>query len=290
MNKKTVTQLFGSSKRENHDSSSFYNRKLYAVRSVEQEQPVNKFPDNLKNVVINHSSEDMSEIPDNSVSFMVTSPPYNVGKEYDTNLSLEEYLNFLSCILIETFRVLIPGGRVAFNVANLGRKPYIPLNAFISTLALEIGYLMRGEIIWIKAAGSGGSCAWGSWMSASNPVLRDLHEYILIFSKDRFDRPLKGKSTIARDDFLSSTTSIWNISPESAKRIGHPAPFPVSLVEKLINLYTFEYDVVLDPFMGSGSTAVAAIKTNRTFVGYETDAKYIELCYDRVRSEIGNER
>lgn len=286
MSKKTVTQSFGSSKRENHDSSSFYSRKLYETHASISGQLTNEFPTELKNVVINHSSEDMSEIPDNSVSFMVTSPPYNVGKEYDTDISLEEYIDFLNRILIETFRVLIPGGRVAFNVANLGRKPYIPLNAFISNLALEIGYLMRGEIIWIKAAGSGGSCAWGSWMSASNPVLRDLHEYILIFSKDRFDRPLKGISTITRDDFLSSTTSIWNIFPESAKRIGHPAPFPVSLVEKLIHLYTFEGDIVLDPFMGSGSTAVAAIKTKRTFIGYETNAKYIELCYNRVFGEV----
>ncbi len=224
----------------------------------------------------------MKELPDNSVAFMVTSPPYNVGKDYDEDLSLEDYLEFLGKVLRETYRVLAPGGRVAFNVANLGRKPYIPLNSYVSRIASEIGYLMRGEIIWIKAKGAGGSCAWGSWMSAGNPTLRDLHEYILIFSKDRFDKPAKGKSTISRDEFMMATTSIWTIPSESAKRVGHPAPFPVALVERLINLYTFEGEVVLDPFMGSGSTALAAVKTGRHFVGYEVSGDYIALSYKRI--------
>lgn len=239
-------------------------------------------PSELINTVINHSSESMTELPDNSVSLMITSPPYNVGKDYDQDLSLNEYLSFLRKVLQETFRVLAPGGRVAFNVANLGRKPYIPLNAYISAIASEIGYLMRGEIIWVKAKGASGSCAWGSWMSAGNPTLRDLHEYILIFSKDRFDKPKKGKSTITRDEFMVATTSVWTIPSESARRVGHPAPFPVALVERLINLYTFEGDIVLDPFMGSGSTAVAAAKTGRLFVGYEISQNYITLCYNRI--------
>jgi site-specific DNA-methyltransferase (adenine-specific) len=224
----------------------------------------------------------MRELPDNSVSLMVTSPPYNVGKDYDKDLALDEYLAFLKRVLQETFRVLAPGGRVAFNVANLGRKPYIPLNSYISVIASEIGFLMRGEIIWIKARGASGSCAWGSWMSAGNPTLRDLHEYVLVFSKDRFDKPVKGKSTISRDEFMSATTSVWMIPPESARRVGHPAPFPVALVERLINLYTFEGDIILDPFMGSGTTAVAAVRTGRQFVGYEISEDYIALSSKRV--------
>ncbi len=224
----------------------------------------------------------MSELPDNCVSLMVTSPPYNVGKDYDEDLSLDQYLQFIRRVLGETHRVLSPGGRVAINVANLGRKPYIPLNAYISTLAFELGFLMRGEIIWVKAKGASGSCAWGSWMSAGNPTLRDLHEYILVFSKGRFDKPVRGKSTISRDEFMNATTSVWTIPSESAKRVGHPAPFPVNLVERLINLYTFEGDVVLDPFMGSGSTALAAVKTGRFFVGYEISQEYIKLAHKRI--------
>ncbi|MGD9819571.1 MAG: site-specific DNA-methyltransferase [Desulfomonilaceae bacterium] len=229
----------------------------------------------------------MSELPDNSVSLMVTSPPYNVGKDYDLDLSLDQYLQFIRGVLNETHRVLSPGGRVAINVANLGRKPYIPLNAYISTLAFELGFLMRGEIIWVKAKGASGSCAWGSWMSAGNPTLRDLHEYILVFSKGRFDKPVRGKSTISRDEFMNATTSVWTIPSESAKRVGHPAPFPVDLVERLINLYTFEGDVVLDPFMGSGSTALAAIKTRRFFVGYEISQEYVKLAQKRIAEITG---
>jgi site-specific DNA-methyltransferase (adenine-specific) len=119
-------------------------------------------------------------------------------------------------------------------------------------------------------------------MSAGNPTLRDLHEYVLIFSKQRFDRPSKGRSTISKDEFMAATNSVWHIAPESARRVGHPAPFPVALVERLIHLYTFEDDVVLDPFMGSGSTAVAAVRSNRRFVGYEIDPGYISLCMERL--------
>jgi modification methylase len=141
---------------------------------------------------------------------------------------------------------------------------------------------MRGEIIWVKGKGATGSCAWGSWMSAGNPTLRDLHEYVLIFSKQRFDRQQKGISTISRDEFMAATTSVWHIPAESARRVGHPAPFPVALVERLIHLYTFEGETVLDPFMGSGSTAVAAIRTGRSFVGYEIEQSYVSVCMERV--------
>jgi len=280
----TVTSNFGVGKRESHDASKFYSRRLYSSpKSLQLRDTINQIPQEYLDRIFVHSSELMSELPDSSVALMVTSPPYNVGKEYDSDLSLEEYLRLLRRVLFETFRVLIPGGRAAINVANLGRRPYIPLNSYIHTLAQSIGFLMRGEIIWVKSKGMSGSCAWGSWMSASNPILRDLHEYILVFSKGRFDRPEKGRSTITKDEFISATTSLWYIPPESAKRIGHPAPFPVTLIERLIHLYTFEEDVILDPFMGSGTTAVAAIKTKRRFVGYETKKEYVDIAIRRIR-------
>ena len=283
LRKSTATKSFGTGKREAHDSSAFYKRRLFvAAPETSASACVSQVPPPLLDTVFPRSCENMCELPDNCVSLMVTSPPYNVGKDYDTDLTLDEYLGFLKRVLAETHRVLMPGGRVAFNVANLGRKPYIPLNGYIAALASEIGFLMRGEIIWIKAKGAGGSCAWGSWMSAANPTLRDLHEYVLIFSKQRFDRSDKGKSTISRDEFMAATTSVWHIPPESARRVGHPAPFPVALVERLIHLYTFEGETVLDPFMGSGSTAVAALNCNRHFVGYEIDPAYINLCEERV--------
>ncbi len=227
----------------------------------------------------------MSELPDCSVHLVVTSPPYNVGKEYDQDLPLEEYLAFLQRVWQETRRVLVPGGRMCINVANLGRKPYIPLHAFIAEQAIQLGFLMRGEIIWNKAASASPSTAWGSWKSAGNPTLRDVHEYILVFCKDTFKRqnPAERASTITRDEFLEYNKSIWNFSAESARKIGHPAPFPVELPRRLIQLYTFENEIVLDPFMGSGQTAIAALKSSRHYVGYEINEEYITLAEHRIQ-------
>ncbi|HUL43992.1 MAG TPA: site-specific DNA-methyltransferase [Bacteroidota bacterium] len=214
---------------------------------------------------------------------MITSPPYNVGKDYDENLSLKEYRALLHDVFLETFRVLVPGGRACINVANLGRKPYLPIHSYIIEEMGSIGFLMRGEIIWDKSASAGTSTAWGSWKSASNPILRDVHEYILIFSKDDFqrDRGMK-KNTISKDEFLEYTKSIWRFSAESAKKVNHPAPFPTELPSRLIKLYTFKGDVVLDPFVGSGSTCLAAIRAGRDFVGYDRSKEYITTARRRI--------
>jgi site-specific DNA-methyltransferase (adenine-specific) len=224
----------------------------------------------------------MTVIPDDCVALMVTSPPYNVGKAYDDDLSLEEYLGLLSRVIEETHRVLEPGGRVAVNVANLGRKPYLALNHHVAGLLRDHGFLLRGEIVWQKAQGAGGSCAWGSWQSAKNPSLRDVHEYVLVASKGSYRRMRIGEDSIDRDEFLAATLSVWTIAPASARRVGHPAPFPVELPRRLIELYTFRGDLVLDPFIGSGSTAVAAVETGRHYVGFDTVPAYIELSERRV--------
>jgi site-specific DNA-methyltransferase (adenine-specific) len=228
------------------------------------------------------SSETMEQVPDGTVALMVTSPPYNVGKDYDDDLSLDEYLGLLQQVFRETYRVLEAGGRVAVNVANLGRKPYLPLNHHVARLLTETGFLLRGEIIWQKARGAGGSCAWGSWQSAKNPTLRDVHEYVVVACKESYRRLRPGADSIGRDEFLAATTSMWEIPPESARRIGHPAPFPVELPRRLIELYTFEGDLVLDPFVGAGSTAVAAVATGRHYVGYDVDPEYLRLAESRI--------
>lgn len=290
--KGTSTSKFGTSKRENHDSSIFYNSKLYEGKVPKDKLIIsaeNRIDEKFLDRIFCCSSEKMSELPDNSVHLMVTSPPYNVSKEYDQNLSLDEYRTLLTNVFKDVYRVLVCGGRLAINIANVGRKPYIPLHSYViqDLLSHEVGFHMRGEIIWDKSASSGTSTAWGSWKSASNPTLRDVHEYILIFSKDTYKRSGKGKkSTISDKDFLSFTKSIWTFPTESAKKIGHPAPFPVELPYRLIQFYTFEGDVVLDPFMGSGTTAIAALRTNRHFVGYDTRMEYVELAEKRINAEI----
>ena len=298
MPKKTKTSSFGSPGRAGHDASAFYSARLYedqpqADGAAFTENQIR--PEHL-DTIFNSSSELMSELPDNSVHLMVTSPPYNVGKDYDTDLTLEEHLALLKRVWTETYRVLVPGGRACINVANLGRKPYIPLHVFMVRDMLDLHFLMRGEIIWDKGASASASTAWGSWQSAANPTLRDIHEYILVFSKGSFQRgrsqpdgelePTSRKNTITKEQFLEYTKSVWDFSAESARKIGHPAPFPLELPSRLIQLYTFEGDVVLDPFMGSGQTALAALKSDRHFVGYEINADYHKLAQKRITERV----
>jgi len=289
--KGTSTSSFGTPGRINHDSSQFYESNLY--QGLQKEEKVryveNPIAEQHRNRIFCKTSEQMEELPDNSVHLMITSPPYNVTKEYDDNLNLSEYRALLSRVWQETFRVLVPGGRVCINVANLGRKPYIPLHGFIIEDMAKIGFLMRGEIIWDKGSSASPSTAWGSWLSAANPVLRDVHEYILIFSKYLFSREKNDRTnTIQRDEFLEWTKSVWTFPAVSAKKIGHPAPFPEELPHRLIQLYSFKDDVVLDPFVGSGTTCVAALKAGRNYIGYDTDSSYVQLADQRL-AQIKNQ-
>lgn len=286
----TKTSSFGTPGRINHDSSAFYDSKLYAdkkppnyVKFIENPTP----SENLDQIYCK-SSEIMDDIPDYSVHLMVTSPPYNVKKEYDEDLSLEEYRTLLKTVFKETYKKLVTGGRACINVANLGRKPYIPLHSYIIEDMLDIGFFMRGEIIWNKASSASPSTAWGSWQSAANPVLRDIHEYILVFSKESFSRKRGDKiNTITSENFIEWTKSVWTFPAVSARSIGHPAPFPEELPHRLIQLYTFKDDVVLDPFCGSGTACLAAIKDCRHYIGYDIDEKYVQLANQRIKHYTG---
>jgi DNA modification methylase len=281
----TRTSSFGSPGRANHDASAFYGSRLYEglPQETQGEGEERAVPAEVLDRVLCKSAETMDDLPDGSVHLMVTSPPYNVGKDYDEDFSLDEYLAFLRRVWAEVYRVLAPGGRACINIANLGRKPYVPLHTYIIQDWLALGALMRGEIIWNKAASSAGSTAWGSWTSAANPTLRDVHEYILVFSKGRFGRPAKDRSnSISKEEFLEFTKSVWTFPAEKARKVGHPAPFPVALPYRLIQLYTFVGDVVLDPFLGSGQTAIAAVQAQRHFIGYEISEEYAALAERRI--------
>ena len=289
MARKTQTTTFGSVVRESHSSKKFYSSKLFKDFEIPKniEFKENEINPNDLNRLYCKSSEVMDEIPDESVHLMVTSPPYNVGKEYDNDLSLDEYLELLTSVFSQTYKKLVTGGRACINIANIGRKPYVPLHAMVIETMLDLGFLMRGEIIWDKSASAGGSCAWGSWMSASNPVLRDFHEYILVFSKESYSKSKKQekRDTISHDDFIQWTKSIWTFPAVNAKKIGHPAPFPIELPHRLINLYSYEGDVVLDPFCGSGTTCIAAMQNNRSYIGYDIKEEYIELAQNRISNQ-----
>lgn len=294
--KGSETSSFGVPKRENHDSSKFYRSKLYEglprPKKAKFVDNSDKIPKELLDQIILGDSRNMSLIPGNSVHLMITSPPYNVSKEYDDDLTLMEYLDLLEDVFKETWRVLVPGGRVAINVANIGRKPYIPLHAYIIGIMHRIGFHMRGEIIWDKGASAGISTAWGSFASASNPCLRDVHEYILVFSKitNKLQKVKNYQDTINKEDFVEWSKSVWSFSAASANKIGHPAPFPIELPKRLIEFYSYSENVVLDPFMGSGTTAIAAIKSNRHFIGYEINQEYVKLANERIKELLSQKK
>lgn len=282
----TQTSSFGVSRRECHDSDIFYSKKLYSNFKTDEKVKYkeNKISDDIINDIHCLDSRDMSIVPDSSIHLMITSPPYNAAKEYDKDLDLNEYRQLLKDVFKETNKKLVPGGRACINIANIGRKPYIPLHAYIIKDMLSLGYLMRGEIIWNKAASAGASTAWGSWKSATNPTLRDVHEYILVFSKNTFKRDKANReNTISKDEFLEFTKSIWSFPSESAKQAEHPAPFPVELPYRLIQLYSLEGDVVLDPFCGSGNACIAAAKAKRHFVGLDIEDKYVKIAKKRIK-------
>ncbi len=297
----TSTSRFGVGKRESHDASTFYAR--FVAPTVSDDDELGLFEGD--DMLLCGDARHMTELKDSSVALVVTSPPYFAGKEYEADLgrghapaSYLEYLALLRDVFAECVRVLEPGGRIAINVANLGRRPYRSLSAdVIRILQDDLGLLLRGEIVWVKAEGASGSCAWGSFRSPANPVLRDLTERIVVASKGRFDRArsaakrragqLPSEATLTNDEFLDATVDVWRIPPESARRVGHPAPFPLELPRRLIELYTYEGDVVLDPFLGSGSTAVAAARAGRRYAGYDTDESYVAIARERVATEDG---
>ncbi len=299
----TATSNFGVGRREGHDATAFYDR--FSAPELSEDATVGR-PSSLDEIHVGDSRA-MSAVADASVALVVTSPPYFAGKAYEEALgdghipaNYVEYLDMLTDVFAECVRVLEPGGRIAVNVANLGRKPYRSLSADVITILQDrLRLLLRGEIIWQKARGAGGNCAWGSFRSPGNPVVRDITERVVVASKGRFDRAVSRKhrerdglpstATITADEFMEATLDLWELPTESAVRVGHPAPFPVELPQRLIEMYTYEGDLVLDPFMGSGSTAVAAVRLGRHYVGYDTDPDYVELAEKRIAEERGRQ-
>lgn len=299
----TATSQFGVGRRESHDASDFYRRFTAPVLTDDDDVCHPDTRRGVDRILLGDIRENLGSVAPRSVALVVTSPPYYSGKEYETAIgqghvpaSYADYLAMLTAVFGACVDALEPGGRLAVNVANLGRKPYRSLSAdIVRILEEDLGLLLRGEVIWQKAKGAAGNCAWGTYQKPGDPVLRDLTERVVIASKGRFDRAIPpaeraargypSEATISRDEFLEATVDVWELPPESATRVGHPAPFPVELPQRLIDLYTYRGDLVLDPFMGSGTTAVAALRTERHYVGYDTDPEYIAKAQARIDAE-----
>lgn len=226
-------------------------------------------------------------IPNDTIDIIVTSPPYNLKinyNDYEDNMDYNDYLKWCEEWISECYRVLKFGGRICINVpmeSNLGGKKYI-MNDYINILE-KIGFIRNSMAIWNKQNLTSRT-AWGSWMSPSCPNIINPLEVILIYSKG--DRKKKGKKEnidITRDEFIEYSLGVWTFGAESAKRIGHPAPFPEELPYRCLKMFSYKNDIVLDPFMGSGTTAVVAKKINRKYIGFELSKEYIHIAEERLK-------
>ena len=228
------------------------------------------------------------DIPEDSIDLIVTSPPYNVGIDYNSHndtISYKEYLDWTGEWLEKAYRLMKSDGRMCLNIPldkNKGGQQSV--YADITTIAKRVGLKYHSTIIWNEGNISRRT-AWGSWLSASAPYVIAPVETIVILYKDSWKKHRKGKSDITKSEFIEWTNGLWTFSGESKKKIGHPAPFPVELPKRCIKLFSYVGDTVLDPFLGSGSTAIAAYKLNRKAIGVEIDETYFRLAIKRIMKE-----
>lgn len=232
----------------------------------------------------------LKRIDDNSVDLVVTSPPYNFDMnytEYNDNRKLDDYTNFLRSVFSECARVLKDGGRIFVNVQPLFTDNF-PTHHIVSQILSEFGLTWGGEIIWEKNNYNCAYTAWGSWMSPSKPYLKYTWEYIEYFFKGSPKHEgNKEDIDITADEFKSWTTAKWSIAPEKRmKEFGHPAMFPEALVERILKLFSYKNDVILDPFMGAGTTAVVCNRLRRNWIGAELSAEYCKVAQNRIKQEI----
>ena len=236
--------------------------------------------------IYNEDILETTSIAKESIDLIITSPPYNIGIEYDSHddaTSYKHYLEFTRAWLGKCYTLSKEDGRFCLNIPldkNKGGQQSVC--ADITTIAKEMGWKYHSTIIWNEQNISRRT-AWGSWMSASAPYVIAPVEVIVVLYKERWkkDKP-HGESAISREDFLEWTNGVWDFSGESKKKVGHPAPFPVELPTRCTKLFSFVGDMVLDPFLGSGTTLVACFQTRRKGIGVEIDPGYCELAKQRL--------
>jgi len=242
----------------------------------------------------------MPKLEKESIHLVVTSPPYSSKKEYgkyEDNVSFEEYYDFMLKVFDNLYRLLVDGGRVAFNIPfylPAGNSKYFAPTIY-NEFAVKSGLELRDVIVWIKAKEdiesendiiSLGKTNWGSWMSASNPCQRSLSELIMIWNKGSPYLKSDIKSDMTKEEFMKWTKNTWYIKAASKKENDHPAPFPVEIPKRLIKLYSFPLNTVLDPFLGSGTTLLACRETNRNGIGIELDEKWKNTIENKVKLNI----
>ena len=231
----------------------------------------------------------MRSIPENSIDLIVTSPPYNldiVYKSYNDGVSYEEYLLICEKWLRKCFKVLKSDGRMCLNIPlDKSKGGYQSVGADLTVLAKKVGLKYKTSIIWNEGNISKGS-AWGSWLSASAPHIIAPVELIVVLYKNQWKKESGSRiSDIQKEEFKEWTRGMWTFKGESKRKIGHPAPFPIELPKRCIKLLSYVGDTVLDPFMGSGSTMVAAEQMGRKGIGVDIEVSYCEIAKLRVINE-----
>lgn len=231
--------------------------------------------------------EMMKKLPDSSIHFAVTSPPYNVGKDYDNHndkMKHQDYLDWLYKVWEETKRVLVPGGRFAINIAPTGIRDFVAIHHDYIEQMKKLGMKFRTEILWYKQTMLKRT-AWGSFKSPANPHIVPSWEYVLIFTKDqdRLDGDPK-MADITKEEFMQFSDGFWKIKPETQRK-GHPAPFPEDLIYRLMKFYSYKGNNVLDMFGGTGTVAVIAKRTGRNFVHIDISPQYCKVASDRLENE-----
>lgn len=236
--------------------------------------------------------EGMKNIPDGLVNCIITSPPYNVGLDYDEykdNKPYDDYLSWIKDIFTESYRVLTEDGRMCVNIGDV-KNGSIPTHSDFIQIAKEIGFHVLTIIIWNKNTTSNRT-AWGSFMSPSCPSFPRCFEYILVFCKSH-KLMHSGTSDIEKNEFINWSNGMWSFGCENLKKIGHPAAFPIELPKRCIKLFTYVGDVILDPFMGSGTTLVSAVQEHRKFIGFEISEEYFKIAERRIyemKGEVENQ-
>lgn len=229
--------------------------------------------------------EGLKSVKENTIDLIVTSPPYNCGIPYDSwndNLEWNDYKAWCTLWLYECYRVLKDDGRICINVLlDLGNKKIGRFSPFVDfrIMMSEVGFKHHGVALWtdqhrVKYT------AWGSWVSPSAPYIYTPYETIIISYKNVWKKQNKGEATISKEDFMEGCSGVWNLSTETNKK--YTAAFPERLPELCMKLLTWKNDIVLDPFMGSGTTAVAAIKNNRQYIGFEISPNYYKIALERI--------
>jgi site-specific DNA-methyltransferase (adenine-specific) len=260
-----------------------------AMRSILTEEPfgVHRF---INRIICGDAQKVLSRIPDNSIDLIITSPPYNFGHAYaqdphDDTHEWNEYFEKLLVVWKECERVIKPGGRIAVNIQPLF-SDYIPTHHIISRQLAVLGLLWRAEILWEKNNYNAKYTAWGSWKSPSMPYIKYTWEYIEVFDKESHKKSgRKEDIDITADEFKEWVMAKWSFPPETRmKDYDHPAMFPEELPKRLMKLFSYKHDIVLDPFNGAGTTSLVAWKLGRRFIGIDVSEQYSAEALMRLKA------